>query len=253
MKRRQAANKENNEMLALRLNIDDIYGGMIPERVKEDVSLPLLAASIAKHGLLQPVVVQKNEDVERYKLVCGARRLAACRMLGRTTIDAILLTGDKLEAMACFMEEHMTRKPVSLVENAALFAQAGMMSRCVLPQHVAKRYVRLLALNEQTQSEITSLSLEQAEPLLLITQAERQLEAARTIVQRNLTPVQARRMALQAAAVQEKPTGKRRTVRSVMESLQRICEELKTQGISASIGIHAQNQGICMQIFIKNG
>ena len=70
MKRRQAANKENNEMLALRLNIDDIYGGMIPERVKEDVSLPLLAASIAKHGLLQPVVVQKNEDVERYKLVC---------------------------------------------------------------------------------------------------------------------------------------------------------------------------------------
>ena len=174
-------------------------------------------------------------------------------MLGRTTIDAILLTGDKLEAMACFMEEHMTRKSVSLMENAALFAQAGMMSRCVLPQHVAKRYVRLLALNEQTQSEIISLSLEQAEPLLLITQAERQLEAARTIVQRNLTPVQARRMALQAAVAQEKPTGKRRVVRSVMESLQRICEELKTQGISASIGIHAQNQGICMQIFIKNG
>ena len=70
-------------MQVLRLSVEDIYGGMIPERAKEDASLPILAASIAKHGLLQPIIVQENGDAGRYKLVCGARRLAACRMLGK--------------------------------------------------------------------------------------------------------------------------------------------------------------------------
>lgn len=240
-------------MQVLRLSIEDVYGGMIPDRAKEDVSLPILAASIAKHGLLQPIVVQKNETAGRYKLVCGARRLEACRMLGKKVIDAFLLQGDKLDAASCFLEEHMTRKPVTFMESAALFSSPGIMSRCVLSPQTATRYMRMLALDEQTRQAADSLTLEQAEPLLLLSETEQRLEAARIIIQRELTPMQARRLVLQRVSMQEKATGKRRAVRSVMENMQRICDELNAQGISASVGIHAQNQGICMQIFIKNG
>ena len=239
-------------MQVLRLSVEDIYGGMIPERAKEDASLPILAASIAKHGLLQPIIVQQNEDAGRYKLVCGARRLAACRMLGKKTIDALLLSGDRMDAAAYFMEEDMTRKPISFLESAGLFARPGIMSRCILPPQTATRYTRMLALDEQTRQAASALSLEQAEPLLLISGAEQRLEAAQTIAQRNLTPMQARRLALQSIAVPEKATGRRRAVRGVMENLQRICDELNAQGISATVGVHAQNQGLCMQIFIKN-
>ena len=105
VKRRQAAQTETAGMQVLRLSIEDVYGGMIPDRAKEDVSLPILAASIAKHGLLQPIVVQKNETAGRYKLVCGTRRVEACRMLGKKVIDAFLLQGDKVDAAACFLEE----------------------------------------------------------------------------------------------------------------------------------------------------
>ena len=174
-------------MQVLRLSVEDIYGGMIPERAKEDASLPILAASIAKHGLLQPIIVQQNEDAGRYKLVCGARRLAACRMLGKKTIDALLLSGDRMDAAACFMEEDMTRKPISFLESAGLFARPGIMSRCILPPQTATRYTRMLALDEQTRQAASALSLEQAEPLLLISGAEQRLEAAQTIAQRNLT------------------------------------------------------------------
>ena len=128
MKRRQAAQTETAGMQVLRLSIEDVYGGMIPDRAKEDVSLPILAASIAKHGLLQPIVVQKNETAGRYKLVCGTRRLEACRMLGKKVIDAFLLQGDKLDAAACFLEDHMTRKPVAFMESAALFSSPGTVS-----------------------------------------------------------------------------------------------------------------------------
>ena len=60
VKRRQAAQTETAGMQVLRLSIEDVYGGMIPDRAKEDVSLHILAASIEKNGLLQPIVVQKN-------------------------------------------------------------------------------------------------------------------------------------------------------------------------------------------------
>ena len=121
-----------------------------------------------------------------------------------------------------------------------------------VPQ-TATRYTRMLALDEQTRQAVDSLTLEQAEPLLLLSETEQRLEAARIIMQRELTPMQARRLVLQRVSIQEKATGKRRAVRSVMENMQRICDELNAQGVSASVGIHAQNQGICMQIFIKNG
>ena len=59
----------------MRLRTADIYGGMIPSRLREDETLPALAQSIARHGLLQPIVVQENLANGRYMLVCGARRL----------------------------------------------------------------------------------------------------------------------------------------------------------------------------------
>lgn len=36
----------------MRLRTADIYGGMIPSRLREDETLPALAQSIARHGLL---------------------------------------------------------------------------------------------------------------------------------------------------------------------------------------------------------
>lgn len=83
-RRRQAAESQEKGVQAVRLRLADIYGGMISSRLKEDAALPVLAQSIARHGLLQPIVVQENEENGRYMLVCGARRLAACRLLGMT-------------------------------------------------------------------------------------------------------------------------------------------------------------------------
>ena len=79
----------------------------------------VLAQSIARHGLLQPIVVQENEENGRYMLVCGARRLAACRLLGMTQIDAVQIPGRKPDAAACFQEDHFTRQTVPFLKEAA--------------------------------------------------------------------------------------------------------------------------------------
>ena len=123
----------------MRLRTADIYGGMIPSRLREDETLPALAQSIARHGLLQPIVVQENPANGRYMLVCGARRLAACRMLGLEEIDAVNIPGDKPEAVACFLEEHFTRKGVSFLEEARLLSGDGIAQKCCMPEGEMRR------------------------------------------------------------------------------------------------------------------
>lgn len=65
------------------IRIDDI---VIGERFRKDLGdLNSLAASIAKIGLLQPILVNSQ-----MVLVCGQRRLVACRSLGWETIPATI-------------------------------------------------------------------------------------------------------------------------------------------------------------------
>ena len=174
MKRRQAGYSKEKGAKLMRLRTADIYGGMIPSRLREDETLPALAQSIARHGLLQPIVVQENPANGRYMLVCGARRLAACRMLGLEEIDAVNIPGDKPEAVACFLEEHFTRKGVSFLEEARLLSGDGIAQKCCMPEGEMRRRLSMLELDAQTQAVIErgGLSMEQAEWLLLPRAAE---------------------------------------------------------------------------------
>jgi ParB/RepB/Spo0J family partition protein len=66
-----------------------------------------LAESIATHGLLHPLVVEPASEGEAYRLIAGARRLAALRHLGWR------------EAPACVVElgETSRRLSLAIVEN----------------------------------------------------------------------------------------------------------------------------------------
>jgi len=143
-RRRQAAESQKKGVQAVRLRLADIYGGMISSRLKEDAALPVLAQSIARHGLLQPIVVQENEENGRYMLVCGARRLAACRLLGMTQIDAVQIPGRKSDAAACFLEDHFTRQTVPFLKEAALLQRAEVAEKCCLPEGEIRRRLAML-------------------------------------------------------------------------------------------------------------
>ena len=252
MKRRQAVNLKEKGAQFMRLHTADIYGGMVQPRLREDETLPVLAQSIARHGMLQPVVVQENRENGRYMLVCGARRLAACRMLGLDEIDAVNIPGDKPEAAACFLEEHFTRRNVSFLEEARLLSRAGAAEKCCIPEGEIRRRLAMLELDEETRAAIErgGLSLEQAEFLKTIQPKARRVEAAEIIAQRGLTTGQARRLLGRPEDRQE--GGKRRAVRRAAEEAQRLGDALNAQGIPACVSMHAQGQGLCIQILIKN-
>ena len=70
-----------------------------PRRSYDENALAELAASIATHGLIQPIRVRAAEQ-NGYIIVCGERRYRAVQLLGQTEIEAIVDTASADERAA---------------------------------------------------------------------------------------------------------------------------------------------------------
>jgi ParB family transcriptional regulator, chromosome partitioning protein len=81
--------------------------------VNED-SLTMLAASIYKKGLLQPLVCTVNNAGE-LQLACGYRRLVAAKMAGLEKVPVIIVDGRQTELS---LIENMHREDLTVVEEA---------------------------------------------------------------------------------------------------------------------------------------
>ena len=81
-------------------------------------SLSELAASIRRHGVLQPIVVSRSGD--RYELVAGHRRVLAARLAGKTTIPAVVRedVSDRLELA---LTENLQRTDLNAIEAARAY------------------------------------------------------------------------------------------------------------------------------------
>jgi ParB family chromosome partitioning protein len=91
-----------------------------PRKTIEPESLRELAASIERHGLLQPVTVQRLSQGDEYLLVAGERRFRAFQLLGREAIPAILAAGDPDELA---LIENLQREELKPLEEAAAIAR----------------------------------------------------------------------------------------------------------------------------------
>src|SRR5215472_4687953 len=79
-----------------------------------------LAASLASHGLLQPVLVRKSD--EHFELVAGHRRLAAAIQLGWQAIPAIMRSVNEDEAYLLTIVENLQREDLSAREESEALA-----------------------------------------------------------------------------------------------------------------------------------
>jgi len=83
----------------------------------DDQALRDLATSIQSDGVLQPVVVQRDQD--RYILVVGERRLKACRLAGLSTVPAIIRQIESEKLLEVTLVENIQRENLNPLEIAA--------------------------------------------------------------------------------------------------------------------------------------
>src|SRR4051812_9498295 len=90
-----------------------------PRQAFEQSQLDELAASIAEHGVLQPILV--TEIAGGYRLIAGERRLRASEMAGLERIPALVRSADESAQLSWALIENMQRSDLNAIEEAAAY------------------------------------------------------------------------------------------------------------------------------------
>jgi len=163
----------------------------------EKEPLDELAASIALHGVLQPLVVELGEE-GRYSLQIGNRRLVASKIAGLDKVPAIILDGPlgAEESLALRLVENIHRESLDPIDEAEAYSTLREMGVKVsdIARQVGKErtYVshsmRLLRLHPKVREAVRrhtiprdqALSLLRLEPFQQIALAEEVMEKGLT-------------------------------------------------------------------------
>jgi ParB family transcriptional regulator, chromosome partitioning protein len=92
-----------------------------PRQRVEQHALESLAASIAVHGVLQPVLV--TEVLDGYQLVAGERRVRAAQMAGLDRVPAIVRQMAQRDQLAVAIVENVQRADLNAMEEAHAYRQ----------------------------------------------------------------------------------------------------------------------------------
>lgn len=116
------AKEDKSESELKQLKIEDIIRDEDqPRHEFSEEALEALAASIKEHGVLQPIVVTKEEG--KYKIVAGERRWRASKIAGLKKIPAIVRTLDSQNRLELSIIENAQREDLNAIELATAYAK----------------------------------------------------------------------------------------------------------------------------------
>ena len=186
-----------------------------PRKTFDDETLAELSASIAEHGLLQPIAVRPKPS-GGYLIVAGERRWRASRMAGLTEVPVIVKDVTDEQAMELALVENLQREDLDPVEEAAGIRE--LMTRCDLTQEQAARKLgksrsalanslRLLSLPEAVLELLKSgfITIGHAKVVLGLPTPELQEEAAQMIADNQLNVRQAEALCKKLAKPAKEP------------------------------------------------
>lgn len=155
-----------------------------------------LAASIQRHGIIQPIMVRTCEN--GYEIVAGERRWRAARVAGLDKIPCIIRELNEKDNMIVAVIENMQREDLNPIEEANAFQE--LMGKCNLTQGEVSMSVgksrpyitnslRLLKLPEEVKEMLVngSLSNGHARALISVEDKDFQLSVAKAAVAEGLS------------------------------------------------------------------
>ena len=107
-----------------------------PRKKFDEAKLKELAQSIKVHGIMQPIIVYKNEG--RYTIIAGERRFRAARMAGLSKVPVIVKQLEKREVLELSLIENIQREDLNPLEQAAALQQL-MTDYSLTQDEVSKR------------------------------------------------------------------------------------------------------------------
>lgn len=211
------AMEETNSSGTTKLKIMDIEPNREqPRKDFDDEALGELADSIAKYGVLQPLLVRPIGD-NGYQLIAGERRWRASRLAGLTEVPVVIREMTDEEAAALALIENLQREDLNPLEEAIGFRK--LMDDFGLTQEEAAERVgksrptvanalRLLKLPDTVLDLVREgkVSAGHARALLAFPTEEQMLETVQLIIEKGISVRETERLAKKASKqAKEKP------------------------------------------------
>ena len=195
-------NEEQNPVNELRtsfeISIDEVEANPFQPREEfDEEALAELSTSIKEIGIVQPITVRQVNN-RKYQIIAGERRFRASKLAGLETIPAFVRKADDQAMLEMALVENIQREDLNSIEIALSYQR--LIDECKLTQEnlsgrVGKKrstitnYLRLLKLPPAIQMGLQDkrLSMGHARALINIEDPEKQEEAFRQIVHKDLS------------------------------------------------------------------
>ena len=221
-----------------------------PRKKFDSKGLNELADSIREHGVITPILVQKEDDY--YQIVAGERRWRAAKIAGLKEIPAIIKNYEGAEKLAVSLIENIQREDLDVIEEAQAYRQL-IDDYALTQEQVAKRVSksrtaitnarRLLNLDERVQTMLAegAIAMGHARALLAIKSKTAQYALAQKVAAQQMSVREVERAVKQLSGTQGKASKTRKKKES--EPYLRDMEEKMAQAVGTKVIISEKARG----------
>ena len=163
-----------------------------PRRNFDEEALEELSNSIKEYGVIQPIIVTKEDNY--YKIVAGERRWRASKKAGLDEIPAIVIDYDKQKNSEIALIENIQREDLNPIEKATAIrelldtyslTQQQLADKLGISRSGLANTVRILNLDDRVIELVKDGKITEGhcKALLAINDPEKQYEAAKYIIE----------------------------------------------------------------------
>ena len=202
-----------------------------PRGEMDDISLDELANSIREHGIIQPLILTKDETGDYYTLIAGERRLRAAKLVGLESVPCIVRQASEQERLELALIENIQRENLSPLDSAHAYlklqeefglTQDQVAERVGKSRVAVTNTIRLLKLPEEALVALNSEKISEghARALLGLASSQAQLAALQTILRDELNVRQAEELVRKLSGIKPKPLVEKKPKSADMKSLE---------------------------------
>ena len=207
-----------------------------------------MARSIKEQGIIQPLLVRKDDN--GYELVTGERRLRAAKKAGLGQVPVIVKTITDTDLLEMSIVENVQREDLNPMEEAGAYyqlivkfdlTQDQVATRVGKSRSAVANFLRLRQLPEQIKADIINgtLSMGHARALLGASNSAQQNAAWRAVVSKGLSVRETERLINRLKAEKKKP--KKSSTGSEQRYLLSLAEDLSRRfGTKVQIKRHGK-------------
>ncbi len=167
-----------------------------PRRFFDDNKIAELSQSIKEHGIIQPLIVQKNDD-DTYKIIAGERRWRAARVAELKEVPVIIKELSSENLLQVSLIENIQREDLNAIEEALAFkklikefkfTQDRLALKIGKSRAAIANTMRLLNLDSRVQEYIIQGVISEGHGrALLVLKNDEQYKMAQKIIDDNLS------------------------------------------------------------------